>query len=74
MSTSQLEMVVNQVRKLPPDDLVKLIRKAEELLREKQADQPTTSYLALFGSGRGAFATQAEADNFMRSERDQWEE
>ena len=31
------------------------------------------SYLALFGSGRGAFATPEEADAFLRRERDLWD-
>ena len=32
-----------------------------------------TDYVALFGSGRGAFATADEADAFIRQERDAWE-
>jgi hypothetical protein len=32
-----------------------------------------TDYVALFGSGRGAFATADEADAFIRKERDAWE-
>lgn len=77
MSASQLELIVNQVKLLPPDDLVKLIKQAAELLEQKQPTPSipaTTSYAALFGSGKGAFATPAEADNFLRAERDQWEE
>lgn len=84
MPTSQLELIANQVKFLPPNDLVKLIKQATELLAEKQATPvqsvtttaipPTTNYAALFGSGKGAFATPAEADNFLRAERDQWEE
>lgn len=72
MATSQLELVVNQVKLLPPDDLAKLIQQAEELLRQKQSAQPTTDYLVLFGSGKGSFATPAETDGFLRAERDQW--
>lgn len=80
MPTSQLELIADQVKFLPPNDLVKLIKQAVELLGESQVApvQPTTpgktSYAALFGSGKGAFATPAEADNFLRAERDQWEE
>ncbi len=74
MATSQLELVVNQVKLLPPDDLAKLIQQAEELLRQKQSAQPATDYTALFGSGKGSFATPAEADRFLRAERDQWDE
>jgi len=74
MAVSQLELIVNQVKRLPPDDLAKLIKQAEELLRQKQSTQPTTDYTALFGSGKGTFATPAEADSFLRAERDQWDE
>ena len=74
MAISQLERVVKQVKLLPPDDLAKLIQQAEELLRQKQSAQPATDYLALFGTGKDSFATSAEADRFLRAERDQWEE
>ena len=81
MSASQLELIANQVKFLPPNDLVKLIKQAVELLEQKQtvpSTPPTANvtnhYSALFGSGKGAFATPAEADNFLRAERDQWEE
>lgn len=81
MSASQLELIANQVNLLSPDDLVKLIKQAAELLEQKQTasavSQTTkapTNYLALFGSGKGSFANPAEADNFLRAERDQWEE
>ena len=81
MSASQLELITNQVKLLPANDLVKLIKQAVELLEQKQiastaspAEKVTTDYVALFGSGKGAFATPAEADNFLRAERDQWEE
>ena len=76
MSVGQLEIIVNQVKLLPPNDLVKLIKQAAELLEQKQPSLPipaTISYTALFGSGKGAFATPAEADDFLRAERDQWE-
>lgn len=76
MSASQLDLIVNQVRLLPPDDLVKLIRYAAELLAQRQTAQatPAIRYATLFGSGKGAFATPTEADNFLRAEREQWEE
>jgi len=73
MSVSPLELIVNQVKHLPPDDLANLIEQAEELLRQKQSPQSATDYLALFGSGKGTVATPAEADRFLRAERDQWE-
>ncbi|MDX2043470.1 MAG: hypothetical protein SF097_19795 [Acidobacteriota bacterium] len=83
MPTGQLELIADQVKFLPPNDLVKLIKQAVELLEQKQVasmqpatttvTNPTTNYASLFGSGKGAFATPAEADNFLRAERNQWE-
>ena len=32
------------------------------------------SYRALFGSGKGGFASPEEADAFLRKERDAWED
>jgi hypothetical protein len=73
---SQLELVVNQVKLLPPDDLVKLIRQAAEILEQKQSASSIkkVDYVALIGSGQGSFASPEEADRFIREERDTWEE
>ena len=75
MSVSQFDLVVNQVKLLPPDDLVKLIKKAAELLEQKQVvvEKPPASYGAFFGAGKGGFATSEEVDRFIREERDAWE-
>jgi len=75
MSANQLEIIVDQVRLLPPDELVKLIKKLVELLEQKQTVAPlqTVDYVALIGSGKGAFSTPEEADHFLREERDAWE-
>jgi hypothetical protein len=75
MSANQLEIIVNQVRTLPPDDLVKLIKKLVELLEQKQTSisRQKVDYLALIGSGKGAFATPEEANQFLREERNAWE-
>ncbi len=75
MSTSQLDLVVNQVKLLPPDDLVKLIKKVAELLEQKQitTEKPVTNYAAFFGAGKGVFASPEEADRFIREERDAWD-
>ncbi len=76
MSASQFDLVVNQVQLLPPDDLVRLIKKAEELLEQKQrASVPKkVDYVSLIGSGKGAFSSPEEADRFIREERDAWDE
>ena len=34
---------------------------------------PPGSYLASFGSAKGAFTTPQQADTFVRTERDTWE-
>ena len=75
MATSQLELIINQARLLPPDDLVKLIKKAEEFLEQKQGDatSPKVDYVALIGSGKGGFNSAEEVDRFIREERDAWE-
>ncbi len=76
MSANQLEIVIDQVRLLSLDDLVKLIRQAAEILEQKQraAETPATNYAAFFGAGKGLFATPEEVDKFIRQERNAWEE
>ncbi len=73
MPTNQLEAIANQVNLLPPEALVQLIKRAAELLEQKQSAPIKVDYLALLGSGKGAFATAEEADQFLRQERDEWE-
>lgn len=76
MAADQLDIIVNQVKLLPPGDLVKLIRKVAVILEEKQAfsEKPATNYAAFFGAGKGVFTTPEEADRFIRQERDAWDE
>ena len=75
MAMSQLDVIVNQVKLLPPETLVQLIRRVAEILEQKQTVPTPTKvdYLALLGSGQGAFASAEEADQFLREERDGWE-
>lgn len=75
MSASQFDLVVNQLQALPPDELVKLIKRAAELLEEKRAAAvpPSPNYASYFGAGKGVFATSEEVDRFVREERDAWE-
>lgn len=47
-------------------------RQAEVSVRVNP-EQTVKSYLALFGSGKGGYATPEEADAFLRQERDRWE-
>ena len=75
MAMSQLDVTINQVKLLPPEVLVQLIRRVAEVLEQKQTvpAAPQVDYLALLGSGPGAFASAEEADQFLREERDGWE-
>lgn len=72
---SQLDIVVDQIKLLPPNELVKLIRQTAEILEQKQnTPKPKKiDYVALIGSGQGSFASPEEADRFIREERDAWE-
>ena len=65
---SQLDVVVSQVKLLPPDDLVKLIHQVAKLLEQKQLTvQPhKVDYVALIGSGQGSFASPEESNRFIR--------
>jgi hypothetical protein len=76
MSTSQFELIVDQVKQLPPVDLVRLMRYTLDLLEQNQvtSQKPVRSYASFFGSGKGAFNNSSEADAFIRSEREQWDE
>ncbi len=73
---SQLEKILDQAKSLPPDDLVKLIKSVAEILERKQSANahPAIRYTARFGSGKGAFQNPAEADDFLRSERELWDQ
>ena len=73
MPTNQLDAIVNQVNMLPPEALVQLIKRAAELLEQKQPATHPVDYLALIGSGKGAYSSSEEADQFLRQERDAWE-
>jgi len=83
MSTEHIQSLVRQARELSPDERVELIkdlqnslaadREASHSSGESGADNKRTDYLALFGSGRGGFATTQEAAQFIRQERDAWD-
>lgn len=75
MSASQFDFVLHQVQRMPSDELMKLLKKVVELLEQKQttAAPPKVDYVALIGSGKGAFASPEEADRFIREERDAWD-
>jgi len=80
MSTEHIQSLVRQARELSPDERVELIRDLQDSLTAEAAhsqvepeENKRTDYLALFGSGRGGFATAQEADEFIRQERDAWD-
>jgi hypothetical protein len=65
---SDVQTLLHQAKQLTSDErleLVRLINGLEHaLLREENHLKP--DYLALFGSGRGGYATPDEADEFIR--------
>jgi hypothetical protein len=80
MSTEDIQSLVRQARELSPDERIELIRYLQDSLAadrdasrsqvEPHEENNRTDYLALFGSGRGGFATAQETDEFIRQERD----
>lgn len=76
MATDRLETILAQARQLSPEELARLIKQATELLAQGQTpgEQRRPSYVSLFGSGKGSYATQDEADLFIHAERDSWAE
>ena len=83
MSTERIQSLVRQVRELSPDERAELLKDLQDSLTvdreashsqfESREENKRTDYLALFGSGRGGFATAQEADEFIRQERDAWD-
>lgn len=83
MSTERIQSLVRQVRELSPDERAELLKDLQDSLTadreashsqfESREEKKRTDYLALFGSGRGGFATAQEADEFIRQERDAWD-
>lgn len=75
MSTEQFQSLMQKAKHLSHDErrqLMEYLAKAErEELLEQSASQ--TNYLALFGSGRGSFTKPEEAEQFIREERDSWD-
>jgi hypothetical protein len=76
MTTNRLETILAQARRLSPGELAQLIKRAADLLAQSTQNhaQAVPRYAALFGSGKGTFASAAEADRFLREERDAWDE
>jgi hypothetical protein len=75
MATNRLENILTQAKMLSPDELAQLVERATEMLEENQQPSPTKlRYASLFGAGRGSFDNPAEADHFVRNERDAWDE
>lgn len=44
----------------------------EVVVLVEPAERPRTSMVDLVGAGRGSFASPAEADQFLRRERESW--
>lgn len=81
MSTEQFQNLIQQAKQLSPEERRQLMRYLAESeraerdpsVRPEEGSKSVIDYVALFGSGRGAFATADEADAFIRQERDAWE-
>ena len=83
MSTEHIQSLVRQVRELSQDERAELLKDLQDSLTadreashsqfESREENQRTDYLALFGSGRGGFATAQEADELIRQERDAWD-
>jgi hypothetical protein len=82
MSTEHIQSLVRQALQLSPDERAELIKDLQDSLTaeashsqlDSREENKRTDYLALFGSGRGGFATAQEADEFIRQERDAWDD
>ena len=82
MPTEHIQSLVRQALRLSSDERVELIKDLQDSLTaeashsqvESQDENKRTDYLTLFGSGRGGFATAQEADEFIRQERDAWDD
>ena len=81
MSTEQFQALIQQAKQLTTEErrqLMRYLTESELAEREssggpEEGSKSATDYVALFGSGRGAFASADEADAFIRQERDAWE-
>jgi hypothetical protein len=83
MSAEHIQSLLRQARALSPDERVELIKDLQDSLTadreashsqfESREENKRTDYLALFGSGRGGFLNAQEADEFIRQERDAWD-
>lgn len=71
MST-EVETLLQQAKQLTTDERVELIKGLEDSLVTED-NRGKRDYLALLGSGRGGYASPDEADEFIRKERDAWD-
>ena len=76
MATDRLETILANARRLSPAELAQLIKQATDLLAlsTQKNTQAVPRYAALFGSGKGVFASVEETDCFIREEREAWGE
>ena len=70
--SADVETLLQQAKRLTSEERVELIKCLEDSLFIDE-NLEKRDYLALFGSGRGGYATPDEADTFIRQERDAWE-
>ena len=75
MATEQFRSLMQLAKQLSHEERKQLMEYLAEAEREELLEQSTstTNYLVLFGSGRGSFTNPEEADQFIREERDSWD-
>ena len=77
MSINQLQFILNQVERLSATERVQLIKQlADSLVAADEAKEAPRSARELLEKmpGKRAFKTSAEADEYLRKEREAWNE
>jgi hypothetical protein len=73
---STLNTIIDQVKQLPPEQLPELIKEVEEIMENGQIPSETApiDYRKFFGSGTRLYADADDVVDFIRMERDAWED
>ncbi len=74
--SASLDTIIKQAKQLPPEELVELLKEVEEMLENGQTPSKPApiDYRKFFGSGKGLYKDVREIDEFIRKERDDWED
>lgn len=76
LMSANLDTIIEQVKQLPPEELAELLKEVKEIQENGQTSTKPAkiNYLDFLGSGKGAYSSVEEADEFIRKERDAWED